>query len=278
VKICRFEEEGRTGVGIVDADGSIVPGDVDDLTTAIQAGHHFEPAPGAVALTRARILAPIKRPGKILCAGVNYASHQSENPSAVLPSEPFFFSKLPSAVIGPDEAIVMPELTTELDYEVELAVVIGRRARNLSAAQALQAVFGYTIVNDVSARNIQFRDNQITLGKGADTFCPMGPVIVTADEIPDPQSLVLSSHVNGEPRQHESASGMLFSVAELLAHLSRYIALEPGDVVTTGTPAGVGCFMQPPGLLQPGDLVTLEITGIGTLTNWVTAPSARDFG
>lgn len=278
MKICRFEDEGRIGVGILETDGSIIPADADDLTTALQAGQNPTPAPGVAALAGARLLAPIQRPGKILCTGVNYASHQSENPGAVLPSEPFFFSKLPSAVIGPDEAIVMPELTTELDYEVELAVIIGRRARNLSATDALDAVFGYTIVNDVSARDIQFRDNQITLGKGADTFCPIGPVIVTADEITDPQSLVLSSHVNGEPRQHESASGMLFSVAEILAHLSRNITLEPGDVVTTGTPAGVGCFMQPPALLQPGDVVTLEITGIGTLINPVTAPAGRDSG
>lgn len=278
MKICRFEDDGRIGVGIVEADGSIMPADADDLATALRAGHHPSRANGATALTGARMRAPIRNPGKIICAGVNYASHQKENPSAVLPSEPFFFSKLPSAVIGPDEDIVMPELTTELDYEVELAVVIGQRARNLSAAEALQAVFGYTIVNDVSARDIQFRDNQITLGKGADTFCPMGPVIVTADEITDPQSLVLSSYVNGERRQHESASGMLFSVAELLANLSRYITLEPGDVVTTGTPAGVGCFMQPPGLLHPGDLITLEITGIGALNNPVTAPAARDAG
>jgi 2-keto-4-pentenoate hydratase/2-oxohepta-3-ene-1,7-dioic acid hydratase in catechol pathway len=229
------------------------------------------PAEGFQPVEGALLLCPVDRPNKVLCAGINYGSHKTENPAAVLPHVPFFFSKLPSAVIGPGEVVAKPRPDTQLDYEVELAVVIGRRVKALSPSDALDAVWGYTVMNDISARDIQFTDNQITLGKGCDSFCPLGPCVVPASEVPDPQDLIVSSFVNGEQRQKESTANMLFSVADLLAYLSRYITLDVGDVVTTGTPAGVGCFMQPQSWLQPGDLVEVQVDGIGRLSNPVEA-------
>ena len=194
----------------------------------------------------------------------------TENPAATKPEEPFIFAKLPSGVIGPGDPIVKPAQTEQLDYEVELAVVIGRTMRDVVAERALEHVAGYTIMNDVSARDVQFRNNQITLGKNFDTFAPMGPCVLTADEVPDPSRLRLRAWVNGELRQDETAAGMIFGIPELLARLSAAMTLEPGDVVSTGTPAGVGVFRQPPVFLQPGDVVTLEIDGIGRLENQVT--------
>jgi 2,4-didehydro-3-deoxy-L-rhamnonate hydrolase len=217
-----------------------------------------------------RLRPPLLRPGKILCAGVNYLSHLTENPAATRPEEPFIFAKLPSGVIGPGDPIVKPAQTEQLDYEVELAVVIGRAMRDVAAERALEHVAGYTIMNDVSARDVQFRNNQITLGKNFDTFAPMGPCLLTADEVPDPSRLRLRAWVNGEPRQDETVAGMIFGIPELLARLSAAMTLEPGDVVSTGTPAGVGVFRQPPVFLQPGDVVTLDIDGIGRLENPVT--------
>jgi 2-keto-4-pentenoate hydratase/2-oxohepta-3-ene-1,7-dioic acid hydratase in catechol pathway len=278
MRIARYRSGQRTGLGIQTSDGTILPADADDLMVALRTHRVPQPVPGAAPVTGAQLLAPLPRPGKILCCGVNYASHQQENPAAVLPDEPFFFAKLPSAVIGPGEPVILPEARTELDYEVELAVVIGRQSNGLSEAEALDAVFGYTVLNDISARDVQFRDNQITLGKGADTFCPLGPVIVTADEVPDPQALTVSSSVNGQLRQHESTAGMIFPVARLLAFLSRHITLEPGDVVSTGTPAGVGCFMDPPGLLRPGDQVEVRVDRVGALANPVLGPQPPGAG
>jgi 2,4-diketo-3-deoxy-L-fuconate hydrolase len=219
-----------------------------------------------------RVRPPLLRPGKILCAGTNYLSHMTENPKATRPEEPFIFAKLPSGVIGPHDPIVKPALTEQLDYEVELAVVIGRPMRHVPAERALEYVAGYTILNDVSARDVQFRNNQVTLGKNFDTFAPMGPCLTTADAIPDPSRLRLRTWVNGELRQDETAAGMIFGIPELLARLSAVMTLEPGDVVSTGTPAGVGVFRQPPVFLQPGDVVTMEIDGIGRLENRVAGP------
>jgi 2-keto-4-pentenoate hydratase/2-oxohepta-3-ene-1,7-dioic acid hydratase in catechol pathway len=218
-----------------------------------------------------RLLAPVLRPGKILCSGINYASHKEENPSAVLPTEPFFFSKLPSAVIGPGEPIVSPRPETSTDYEVELAMIIGREAKRLSAEGALDVVFGWTVLNDVSARDVQFKDNQITLGKGADTFAPVGPEIVTADELGDWSTLRVSTQLNGQTMQDSPTSEMLFPPERLLEFASALVTLEPGDVVTTGTPAGVGCFRDPPVYLRPGDEITVSVDRIGALTNPVAA-------
>jgi 2,4-diketo-3-deoxy-L-fuconate hydrolase len=219
------------------------------------------------AVPGARLLAPLPAPGKLLFCGVNYPGHLEENPGAVLPETPFFFSKLPSAVIGPEAEIVIPSPENEVDYEVELAIVVGRRARRLTRENALDHVFGYTVVNDVSARDVQFKDSQITLGKNPDTFSPMGPAIVMADAIGDPQALGLRARVNGEERQSDMTSNMIFDIPRILEIVSATITLEPGDIVTTGTPAGVGCFRNPPLWLKPGDRVEVEVDGIGTLGN-----------
>jgi len=219
-----------------------------------------------------RLLTPIARPGKILCSGINYHSHFTENPNAKLPTEPFFFAKMPSGVIGPDAPIVIPKhAPATIDYEVEFAVVIGRSLSCAGEADIMPAIFGYTILHDVSARDVQFRDNQITLGKNFDTFCPIGPRIVTADEIPNPAALGLRSRVNGELRQNGSNRDWVFTLPRLLSFLSHVMTLEPGDIVSTGTPAGVGLFRSPPTYLHAGDVVELEIDGIGTLRNPVAS-------
>ena len=218
-----------------------------------------------------KLLAPIPRPGKILCSGINYRGHMEENPGAKLPTEPFFFSKLPTAVIGPGEPIMHPRITRELDYEVEFAVVIGKRVKNATEDAVMDAVAGYTILHDVSARDVQFKDNQITLGKNFDTFCPLGPCIVTKDELPDPANVRLRSIVNGQVMQDGTTADWVFTLPELLGRLSRVMTLEPGDIVSTGTPAGVGVFRKPPVFLKPGDVVKLEIEGIGALENSVVA-------
>ena len=197
-----------------------------------------------------RELAPVPNPGKIIFSSVNYRSHLEENPAAILPTYPQFFAKLPSSVIGPGEAIRLPAPESQVDYEVELAVVIGKKASRITRENALEHVFGYTVVNDVSGRDVQFADNQITTGKGFDTFCPMGPEIVLTDEILDPSKLHVASYVNGERKQYSSTADMLFTVEELITFLSAHITLYPGDIVSTGTPAGVGCFRQPPLYLQ----------------------------
>ena len=214
-----------------------------------------------------KLLAPIPRPGKILCSGINYRGHVEENPGARLPSEPFFFSKLPSCVIGPGEPIVHPKQTQQLDYEVEFAVVIGKRMKATPESEVMRHVAGYTILHDVSARDVQFKDNQITLGKNFDTFCPLGPCLVTSDELTDPADVKLRSFVNGELMQDGSTADWVFPLPRLLSFLSGVMALEPGDLVSTGTPAGVGVFRKPPVFLKAGDVVRLEIEGIGTLEN-----------
>jgi 2-keto-4-pentenoate hydratase/2-oxohepta-3-ene-1,7-dioic acid hydratase in catechol pathway len=269
VRIVRYRCGDEIAVGEWHDDGSVSPLGVTDLVELMGSEQPSRPATRAVVTDR--LLAPVAHPGKILCAGVNYLSHKDENPGAVMPESPFFFSKLPTALIGEGDPILIPAPTSQVDYEVELAVIIGRRAKRLTREQALDAVFGYTVANDVSGRDIQFKDAQITLGKGCDSFCPLGPIVVTADEVPDPQDLEVFSRVNGETRQSASTQEMVFTVAELLVSLSRYITLEPGDVVTTGTPAGVGTFRQPPVYLTPGDVVTVGVAGIAELTNPVVA-------
>jgi 2,4-didehydro-3-deoxy-L-rhamnonate hydrolase len=213
------------------------------------------------------LLAPVPRPGKVVAIGRNYREHTDEE-GADVPPAPLIFSKWPSSVIGPGEAIRWdPALTTQVDFEAELAVVIGTAARRLSVGEALGHVLGYTCLNDVSARDLQFGDGQWTRGKSLDTFCPMGPVLVTADEIPDPQDLAIRCHVDGDVLQEARTSQMYFSVAEIIAHCSQAFTLEPGDVIATGTPAGVGIFRDPPRLLRDGEEVVVEIERIGSLRN-----------
>jgi 2-keto-4-pentenoate hydratase/2-oxohepta-3-ene-1,7-dioic acid hydratase in catechol pathway len=287
MRLVRYRHGPATGVGVRVGE-FIVPtgfGDMLDLIRGGQAAIEVvrqtveAAAPRGSAASgpssaEVRLLAPIARPGKIFGSGINYASHKEENPMAVMPVEPGYFAKLPSAVIGPGDAIVLPYPEAQVDYEVELAVVIGRTARRVSRAEALDYVFGYTVIDDVSARDVQFknpRDQWITHGKGFDTFCPMGPEIVLPDEIPDPATLRVRSFVNGEPRQNAPTSEMLFPVPGMVEFLSRYVTLEPGDVISTGTPAGCGTFRQPPLWLRPGDTVDVEVDQIGRLTNPVVA-------
>jgi 2,4-diketo-3-deoxy-L-fuconate hydrolase len=227
------------------------------------------PAEVSVEFSAVQLLAPIPRPGKILCSGINYLSHKEENPNAVLPDSPFFFSKLPSVVIGPGSPIVHPKASQQVDYEVELAVVIGGTLRRGSEDQVMRSVAGYTILHDVSARDVQFKDNQITLGKNFDSFAPMGPCIVSSDELTNPGDLRLRTYLNGQVMQDGSTRDWLFPLPKLLSALSQVMTLEPGDVVTTGTPAGVGVFRKPPVFLKPGDQVVLEIEKIGRLENRV---------
>ena len=213
---------------------------------------------------------PIERPGKIVCVGLNYRDHAEEQ-GAALPEEPLFFAKFPTSLIGPGEAIVIPPFVTQCDYEAELGVVIGERVKDISRESAFEAVRGYLCANDVTARDLQFGDKQWTRGKSIDTFCPVGPRLVPRDDVPNPHTLRIRAIVSGEVLQDSTTANLVFGVDELISRASRAFTLEPGDVLLTGTPAGVGVFRDPPRLLQPGDQVTIEIEGIGSLTNAVVA-------
>ena len=219
------------------------------------------------ALSEVELLAPIPRPGKIFCSGLNYRSHVEENPAATFLADPRFFVKVSSAVIGPGDPIRWPGERFQVDYEVELAVIIGRRAQRLIPKNALQHIFGYTVFHDVSARWVQFKDKNEDMGKNFDTFAPMGPCIVTADEIPDPAKLRLSLKLNGRVMQDRTNEDWCFPLPRLLEWLTMGTTLEPGDVVTTGTPAGIGFFRKPQVFLKPGDVCELEISNIGKLVN-----------
>jgi 2-keto-4-pentenoate hydratase/2-oxohepta-3-ene-1,7-dioic acid hydratase in catechol pathway len=208
---------------------------------------------------------PIERPGKVICVGLNYRGHAEEQ-GAELPERPILFAKWPTALTGPGDPIVLPRISSEIDYEAELGVVIGARVKGVAADDALEAVRGYLCANDVSARDLQYADRQFTRAKSLDTFCPVGE-LVPAAEVPDPQSLRIRCLVNGAVRQDATTADMIFSVAELIAFASEAITLEPGDLLLTGTPAGVGVFRDPPVFLAAGDEVTVEIEGIGSLTN-----------
>jgi 2,4-didehydro-3-deoxy-L-rhamnonate hydrolase len=213
---------------------------------------------------------PIDRPGKIVCVGLNYRDHASES-GLDLPTRPLLFAKWQTSLVGPGEDIVLPSITDEVDFEAELGVVIGSTARAVAVDDALEHVAGYICVNDVSARDAQMGDGQWTRGKSFDTFCPVGPALVPAAEVADPQALAIRCLVNGEALQDSTTAEMVFSVAQLIAFTSEGITLEPGDLIATGTPAGVGFARKPPVFLRDGDEVTVEIEGIGALTNPVRA-------
>ena len=212
---------------------------------------------------------PIERPGKIVCVGLNYRDHAEEQ-GVELPKEPLLFAKWPNALVGPGDAIVIPPIVTKADYEAELGVVIGARVKGASKENALEAVRGYVCANDVSARDLQFADGQWTRGKSPDTFCPVGP-LVPASEIADPHALRIRAIVSGEMLQDSTTANLIFGVDEIISHASQTATLEPGDLILTGTPAGVGVFRDPQRLLRPGDVVTIEIEGVGELTNPVVA-------
>jgi 2-keto-4-pentenoate hydratase/2-oxohepta-3-ene-1,7-dioic acid hydratase in catechol pathway len=232
------------------------------------------------AVERLTIRAPLPRPRKnIFCLGLNYAAHMEESAKArgraiKIPEVPVFFTKAPTSITGPYDPILWDRsVTNEVDYEVELAVIIGVRGKNISREDAPRHVFGYTIVNDVSARDLQLRHFQWFKGKSLDGFCPMGPHIVTADEFGDPQSKQVSLLVNGVTKQSASTASMIFSIPIIIEYLSQGMTLEPGDIISTGTPEGVGLGRTPPEYLADGDLVEARVEGIGALRNRVVALS-----
>jgi 2-keto-4-pentenoate hydratase/2-oxohepta-3-ene-1,7-dioic acid hydratase in catechol pathway len=217
-----------------------------------------------------RLLAPIPRPPKVICIGLNYLDHAAES-NLPVPETPTVFAKFPTAVIGPGQPIVLPKNSTKPDYEAEFAVVIGKGGRYIPEERWREHVFGYTIVNDVSARDFQMATSQWMIGKTFDTFCPMGPAVVTVDEIPDPHNLAISLSIGGETLQSSNTSNMIFKLPRIIAHLSSVFTLEPGDVIATGTPAGVGFARKPPRWLREGDEVRVAVEGIGELVNPVIA-------
>lgn len=227
----------------------------------------------ACALGGVRLEAPILRPQKIVAIGLNYRDHAAEAGMAI-PAAPILFAKFPNSITGPYDPLVLPRDAPDVDFEGELGVVIASRCKHIEPDQALGCVAGYLVTNDVSARRWQFADQQWTRGKSADTFAPMGPWLTTADEVADPQQLKLQTRLNGRLMQDSSTREMIFTVAQLISYVSSSLTLEPGDVIATGTPAGVGFSRRPPVFLRPGDLVEVEIEGLGRIANPVAAEPA----
>jgi acylpyruvate hydrolase len=240
----------------------------EDVIAAYEQGK-FDSAPRIDPAT-VRLAPPIPDPTKVICLGLNYRDHAEEQ-NKPLPERPMLFPKVPSALVGHGEAVVLPVDEPNVDHEVEFAFVIGRRAREVKAADAYKHMLGYTIMNDVSGRLAQGREKQWLRAKGFETFGPMGPWIVTSDEIPDPHALELTCQINGELRQKSNTHQLIFQLPFLVEYLSRSMTLEPGDVVSTGTPGGVGVYRDPPIFLKSGDVMRLEIEGIGVLENTVAS-------
>src|SRR5438477_3816307 len=226
----------------------------------------FEARSGLLSLDALELGPPVPDPDKIICLGVNYREHAAEAQQE-LPAVPMFFAKFRNSLIGPTSPILLPRASTQVDYEGELAVIIGQRCKEVAEQDALQYVAGYTIMNDVSARDVQMQTSQWTAGKALDTFAPMGPGIVLASSIPNPQTLMLTTRVNGQVVQHDTTANMVFSVASVIAFLSSLMTLEPGDIIATGTPSGVGFKRTPPLFLHDGDVVEVEIERIGRIRN-----------
>jgi len=275
MKLVRFGDRGRERPGILLDSSTIL--DVRAMAFDIEDynGHFFstfgverlagllrDPQPKTVSADNVRLAPPIAPPQKIICLGKNYEAHAKEF-DAEIPDTPVLFSKAVSAMSGPNDPIVLPATSKTVDAEVELAVVIGRRTRGIAKERAVERVAGYTILNDVTDRDAQRAGKQWFKGKGADTFCPMGPYLATPDEIADPQSLDLYSKVNGATLQESNTAHMLFKIAHLIAFISETITLEAGDVIATGTPGGIGSARKPPVLLKAGDTVELGIDKLG---------------
>jgi len=277
---CHEGEPPRVGVvvegGIVDLGEHVpqAPRAMIDLIEAGEAGlaeiKRAVARGNAIPLHSVRLLAPIPRPPEFLGVGLNYHDHLREADLS-LPALPTVFNKQTSCVIGPYDDVVLPRLSDQLDYEGELGLVIGRAGRNLSREEAAAAIFGYVVVNDFSVRDWQLSSPTHTLGKSFDTHGPFGPWIVTADEVSNAQGLMITTSVNGEIRQHGTTADMICGCCEIVVFLSRFMTLQPGTIITTGTPAGVGHFRSPVAYLCAGDLVTVEISGVGRLANRVTA-------
>jgi 2-keto-4-pentenoate hydratase/2-oxohepta-3-ene-1,7-dioic acid hydratase in catechol pathway len=263
MKWVKINHEGREKYGVLEGDSIHLTNHTWDDILAVKV---FEPI-STVVMDSDKLLNPIRRPAKIVCVGLNYMDHCRET-NTPPPERPLLFTKFTTSMIGPDEEIVWhTDLTNEVDYEAELGVVIGRTCRRVNEGNALEYVAGYTTANDVSARDIQLGDGQWIRGKSLDTFCPLGPVFVTRDEIPDPQQLAIRSILNGELMQESNTTEMIFSVAQIIAFCSKAFTLEPGDLILTGTPHGVGMGKDPKVFMQDGDVIVVEIDGIGRLEN-----------
>lgn len=282
MKFVRYGAVGRETPGIIDSEGNIrdLSGLFSDISAADLLGKggiitsDIVPEALPVVSGRPRLGVPYSGIQKIIGVGLNYSDHAAESNMAI-PSEPILFSKAITSLNGPSDDIVIPKSSAKVDWEVELGVVIGRKAQNVSEEEALSYVAGYCVVNDVSERELQIErsSGQWFKGKGLDTFCPVGPYLVTPDEVPDPQSLSLWLDVNGVRRQSGSTATMIFSVAYLVHYISRFITLMPGDLIATGTPPGVGMGMSPPQYLRHGDLVELGIDGLGQQRQKAIQPS-----
>lgn len=279
MKLLRYGRAGAEKPGLIDEDGTVrdLSRVVKDITPAIlsPAGlkrlRAVKTARLPVVRGRPRLGCPLSGIGKIVCIGLNYTDHAHEV-GQPLPKEPLLFIKANSAISGPHDPIVRPRNAVKLDYEVELAAVIGRDGRNVGEADALKYVAAYCIVDDVSERALQMEHGgTITKGKSADTFAPIGPWLVAADEVRDPQALEVWTTVNGESRQRGNTGNMIFTVRQLVAYVSRFMSLHAGDIISTGTPAGVAHAMKPPRYLQPGDVVEMGITGLGVQKNRVVS-------
>jgi len=264
----RFESGGRPRIGYLR--GSEVQPVVADALQDVMAGRGTADAGAPLRRADVKVLAPL-RPGKIVCVGLNYMDHCREQ-KIEPPAHPTLFAKFPTCVIAPGDEVRWPaDFSSQVDYEAELAVVIGSLTQRVSEADALSRVFGYTAANDVTARDVQRGDKQWIRGKAADTFCPLGPVVATADEIPDPQQLPIRCRVNGATLQDSHTREMIFPVRAIVAFVSRAITLEPGDVILTGTPDGVGMYRDPKVFLKPGDRVEVEVGDLGVLDNPIGA-------
>jgi 2-keto-4-pentenoate hydratase/2-oxohepta-3-ene-1,7-dioic acid hydratase in catechol pathway len=246
--------------------GDRVVGFGQDMLATIAAGPVLPPTGPSYDLTAVKLMAPIPRPPKFICVGLNYRDHAAET-RAEIPKVPTIFSKFNNVVIAPGEPIVLPRASQQVDYEAEFAFVIGRGGRHIPASRAMEHVFSYTIVNDVTARDYQRATSQWLMGKTFDTFGPMGPWLVTADDIADPHALNISLEIGGEKLQNSNTRELIFTIPELIEYISTAVTLEPGDVVSTGTPAGVGFVRKPPRFLKPGEEVVVRIEGIGELRN-----------
>lgn len=262
VTFVRSEAQPEAGV----LRGNQVVGFGTDILTLCALPQLPEPAGSAYDLADVKLLAPVPRPPKVICVGLNYRDHAAES-RAEIPSVPTIFNKFPNVVIGPGDPIVLPKASRKPDYEAEFAFVIGQGGRSIPAERAMEHVFGYTIVNDVTARDFQTATTQWLMGKTFDTFCPMGPWIVTADEIPDPHNLDISLEIGGEILQKANTSDLVFRIPRLIEYVSTAVTLEPGDVFATGTPQGVGFARRPPRWLKPGEEVVVRIEKIGELRN-----------
>ncbi len=283
MRLVNFRNGVQAGFG-VERDGHIFPlgsagfsSDVEFFAggdAALAAARALPESSGAEKLPRdqVQLLAPVTRPGKILCIGLNYRDHAVES-GMEIPKVPTVFLKLPNAVTGPEADIALPANVQQPDYEAELAAVIGKGGRHIRAEDWEQHVLGYTILNDVSARDVQLATSQWTLGKSFNTFCPMGPAIITTDELRDPHALDIQLAIHGETLQHSNTRELIFKLPDLIAYLSAIVPLEAGDVISTGTPAGVGLGRKPQRWLRPGEEIVITIEGIGQLRNRTVAAS-----